>query len=1169
MHWIIAHPHFRKAAWTCAALLLAYTLAGFLAAPSWMARAIPDYAEQYLGKRASVGDVRINPYLFTLEVSKLQLDDTPDQPLLKLDRFYVDFELSSIFRRTWTFADVAMDGLELSLAIDRERRLNIMEVMERLKQQKEQKEQKASEQPLPPPSVALERVSLSGGSVHFSDFSEDASGAVVTLSPINLTLTGLSTAPDRKGHYMLEAHIPGGGMLAWKGEATLVPLTSNGEASLRELKLASVWQFFRGKLRMAEPRGILSLSTHYGFSYGEGKAALGLTGMELDLSDLSIAPLAGVGNAPLLELHSMQMKGGRVSLDDREIAIPVLKLSGARASASMQDDGKLNWQGFLPPSPVRRNPEEEALRNEPRPWRVHIGNMSIEKTALAYTDRTLSPPLAFRVGNLDSHFMLDIASGTAKTGKMRVGAQALKFSVEDVALVPVSEGAAPLAAIGSFRLDGGNLDTAARTVSLESVLMSGGGMTLTRDRDGPAGLLRLLTSPARASLPGSREGLQSQHADDAVSEEPPWKYRIGSLELKQFKVQLAERTYMPAVAYDIDAASIAIKGIDSDAGSPAGFDAELAVNGKGSIKGSGTIGQDFKQAKIKLDATGIPLVPLRPAVARHTSADLASGFLAASTELSYNSGASPEMTVAGSGSIQDFRMNETETGDRLISWKALLAQKINLSMAPNQLSIKEIHLHEPGLKLAIDKQRNVNLNQVLKDGSTGKDAPESQPPQSPEATDKEGKNAPFRARIAQLRVEQGTLDFSDMSLVLPFSTRVQALEGSVAGISTSPRSRAELRLSGQVEDYGEANAAGTLLTSDPKRFLDIEANFENIRMPPLSPYSATFAGRKIAAGKLWLTLHYKIVNGNLLGENSIELADFKLGERVEAPGALDLPLDLAIALLKGPNDRINLAVPVRGDVGNPSFDYGKVIRAALANVIRRIVTSPFRMLGGLAGGEDAEQLRKVEFEPGSDDIGPSQRELLDNLAQAMKQRPGVGVTVHGPYDPDRDGESLRRQHVHRDLLIVTGGMVEEEEDLGLIAYGDAETQKALEQLLRERSGDSNAVPQFAEAYKQRAGREPQRVNPVLGLFGRGSRDREFYRAMFDRLVELQPLANGELETLAARRARAISDALRKAGVDSRHIRAGDIQVVTGKRGTGEAEEMVAGELALDVVPAED
>jgi hypothetical protein len=60
----------------------------------------------------------------------------------------------------------------------------------------------------------------------------------------------------------------------------------------------------------------------------------------------------------------------------------------------------------------------------------------------------------------------------------------------------------------------------------------------------------------------------------------------------------------------------------------------------------------------------------------------------------------------------------------------------------------------------------------------------------------------------------------------------------------------------------------------------------------------------------------------------------------------------------------------------------------------------------------------------------------------------------------------------------------------------------------------------------------------------------------------------ELESLASSRARAISDTLRKAGIDSQHITIGDIQAVNNKAGSGKAEDTVAGELSLSAVPAE-
>src|SRR5581483_8412320 len=137
-----------------------------------------------------------------------------------------------------------------------------------------------------------------------------------------------------------------------------------------------------------------------------------------------------------------------------------------------------------------------------------------------------------------------------------------------------------------------------------------------------------------------------------------------------------------------------------------------------------------------------------------------------------------------------------------------------------------------------------------------------------------------------------------------------------------------------------------------------------------------FAGRKVAAGRLSLDVQYKIVDSRLLGENKIVLADFQLGERVQAPNALDLPLDLAVALLKEPDGRIHLAVPVTGNLDNPQFDYSVLIRDVIANTLRRIVSAPFRFIAELLGGHGDDDLQSVAFDPGSARLMPSAREQL-------------------------------------------------------------------------------------------------------------------------------------------------------------------------------------------------
>jgi len=57
--------------------------------------------------------------------------------------------------------------------------------------------------------------------------------------------------------------------------------------------------------------------------------------------------------------------------------------------------------------------------------------------------------------------------------------------------------------------------------------------------------------------------------------------------------------------------------------------------------------------------------------------------------------------------------------------------------------------------------------------------------------------------------------------------------------------RAEVR--GPHRRMGSAKVEGGLNAFDPRAFTDVRVEFDNVEMPPLSPYAATFAGRKIAS----------------------------------------------------------------------------------------------------------------------------------------------------------------------------------------------------------------------------------------------------------------------------------------------------------------------------------
>src|SRR5258708_2603701 len=208
----------------------------------------------------------------------------------------------------------------------------------------------------------------------------------------------------------------------------------------------------------------------------------------------------------------------------------------------------------------------------------------------------------------------------------------------------------------------------------------------------------------------------------------------------------------------------------------------------------------------------------------------------------------------------------------------------------------------------------------------------------------------------------------------------------------------------------------------------------------------------------------------------------------------------------------------RGNVDHPEFSYGRVIWQALVTVITRVATAPFRALGALFGG-GGEKLEAIAFEPGRDVVLPPEREKLKRVGEVLGKRPQLKLTVHGGYDAKLDGEALRALRVRHDLAQRLGAKLKPGEGPGPVAVDDAKTQRALEALLTERGG-GKAVDEVVARYQKSSGKKADRANPVLALVGRGGGDRALYEALYQRLVEMAPLAQPGLAALAPRPAAA-------------------------------------------------
>ena len=115
---------------------------------------------------------------------------------------------------------------------------------------------------------------------------------------------------------------------------------------------------------------------------------------------------------------------------------------------------------------------------------------------------------------------------------------------------------------------------------------------------------------------------------------------------------------------------------------------------------------------------------------------------------------------------------------------------------------------------------------------------------------------------------------------------------------------------------------------------------------------------------------------------------------------------LAVALLKDRNGVINLDLPVGGSLDDPQFSVGGIVFRALVNLIVKVITAPFALLGSLAG--HGEELAYIEFTPGSATLDPAGDGKVQSIAKALTDRPALNLDVAGRIDPATDRDGLKR-----------------------------------------------------------------------------------------------------------------------------------------------------------------
>jgi len=554
--------------------------------------------------------------------------------------------------------------------------------------------------------------------------------------------------------------------------------------------------------------------------------------------------------------------------------------------------------------------------------------------------------------------------------------------------------------IPGLQIDAGTLRYPQRQARIGSVSVDDGLFSLYRNAGGELNILHQQTSTAAA-------GAEVAEGPDTQA---PWELSLDRVDINRIAIDLVDDSVSPAANLGIESLDVGIKNINNAPGSRFATELALETRGGGSVNVNGEVGAlPVANADLDLAISDIAIALLHPYIKSLADVNLDSGTFGMQAKL--HTGADETLSLSGDAAVANFLITETDEGSRLGSWDRLAVNEFSLSLSQETLDIAEIQFDHAYGDILIAADGSVNLGRIAPGKQTATDVSENESAEE-KATASPAEPLPLAVTIDRVVVNDAAADFQDLSLPLPFDVKISALNGNLTTIASESSEPSAATLEGTVDEFGLVRVTGTVTPLQLALNTDLQVDFENVAMPKFSAYSVPFAGREIESGKLDLFLGYKLENNELVGENKIVLRDFELGEKVDHPGASSLPLGLAVALLKDPDGTIDIDLPVRGNVDDPDFRYGRVVGKALVNLVVKIAASPFALLGKLVGAE-ADELEYMEFQEGRADLTPPEQEKALKLAEALGLRPNLTLEIHGVVDRVVDGLALRTARIDR------------------------------------------------------------------------------------------------------------------------------------------------------------
>ncbi|WP_460046788.1 DUF748 domain-containing protein [Pseudomonas sp. S2_H01] len=658
--------------------------------------------------------------------------------------------------------------------------------------------------------------------------------------------------------------------------------------------------------------------------------------------------------------------------------------------------GQIDWVGRISLVPISSEGTLKVTDGQMKVWWPYV------RDAL---------PLVLKDGvlNFNTHYKLSLAKETE-----------LLLDKTSLSVAPFAIDAPdgrPLVRLKKLDVSETSIDLAKQLVTVGKIRSEGLETWAARESDGQLDWQKLFASqPSKAQEkkaeaakkePATATGSETTAKTEAATPSKPWQVLLRDTQLRDYRIHLADKVPKEPVAIDVGPLNLDLTNFDSLNQSPFNLKLDTGLGKQGKLTAEGEVNLAPVRAKLNVTTRDIDLRVAQSYVTPFIRLEVRSGMLNTDLAVDLKSTEPLALGITGKAQVDQLHTLDTLKSRDFVKWERVNVEGLNFQLG-DSLSIASINLEQPYARFVIADDRTTNIDDLLIP------QPADSKPAAAKTKSTASADKPMGIHIGEVNINNGSANFADFSLTPNFATAVQQLNGKIGTLDNRQDKPAPVDIKGKVDRYAPVTIKGALNPFNPLASLDIATSFKRVELTTLTPYSGKFAGYRIRKGRLNLDLHYLITKGQLKAENKVVVEQLQLGEKVDSPDAVNLPLKLAIALLKDVDGKISIELPVTGDLNNPQFSVMPIVWQTLRNLVVKAAAAPFKFIGGLISGGGSEDLGTVSFAAGSDALSSDAQASLDKLAAALKARPALRLEIEGTSAEASDGPLIAQQRLERE-----------------------------------------------------------------------------------------------------------------------------------------------------------